>query len=174
MSACDLRKTAEDRLKQYTDISRSRRDPTFQSTDTPADSLSRMCDFICVDDPSHLASEVRYFWTRSMEPGWKVESLEDSHDSNAQRYAVLASTAESLAAALNWRMSLGMRPDGGIDLNAIGRIDEQHGCPAWTSSVPRLDQKLVLYEEWDIPVSEPKNPFSDRNISANAGNIFSI
>ena len=165
-STSQFRKSLEDVKVQYKDLTVLRRSSKFQSTDSPMAALYRMSDFLCVDDSNQLMLETHYFWSRLTDPSWQVSNLSDPLDPVVERYAVLASLAESLALAFNWRIELG-----------TGSVSRERYTwqefPSWTRHVPRLEERLVLCE-WDLPVDGPSNPFSKRNIVANAGNLFSI
>ena len=99
--------------------------------------------------------------------------IPDPQDHDTERYAVLASLVESLVMAFNNRITLGLRRDGSYpDFTADVEISPET-CPSWTSTVEKLPDRLVLWDE-DFYNSVSTNPFSKRNIVANAGNLFSI
>lgn len=156
---------------RYHDIITLRQDSEFVRLDTPSASISRICEFICANDPNQIMLEMQYFWSRS---SWTLSSIPDPADSDVQRYAVLASLVESLVAAFNFRLNLGLRRDEGPG-------SDPESCPSWVSKVPALRDQLHLwpstenaFETQDFHNLERSDPFSKRNIVANAGNLGSI
>ena len=164
--------------QRYDAIVVLRRIPLFTRKDSPTRSLYRMYELVASDQSNQLMQEVQYFWNRSAS-SWRVQSISDPRDESVERYAILASLVESLVLAFNWRYSLGFRrgreADTSAKLVAEGNLEKS---PAWTASVVPLVHELRLYEAdpyleflGEIPRT---SPFAQRNIIANAGNIFSI
>jgi hypothetical protein len=78
--------------------------------------------------------------------------------------------------AFNYRLSLGLRRNDTIN-------PQSEGCPAWASKMPALPAQLRLkrddefdfeFESDEFETSPATDPFSRRNIAANAGNLFSF
>lgn len=151
----------------YRGITVSRQSSLFQTQDSPTKSIYRMCDFLCVDESNQLMLEMQYFWDRST---WTLESIPDPQENNPERYAMLASLVESLVIAFNARSALGLRRG---QLSTEDGLTRQEICPWWCAHVPRLADHLILYED-EFSMGPGNNPFSKRNIAANAGNLFSI
>lgn len=156
---------------RYRDIVTLRQDPEFITIDTPTASMYRICEFICADEPNQIMLEMQYFWSRS---SWTLCSIPDPSDIDVERYAVLASLVESLVSAFNFRLNLGLRRDGAPDPGP-------ETCPTWVSKVSALRNPLHLrrpfedaFESQDLYNLKASDPFSKRNIVANAGNLFSI
>jgi hypothetical protein len=172
-SPMDLNQQRDLIWQRYDGIVVLRQIPLFRWRDTAMASLYRMSEFLCADESNQLMLEMQYFWNH---PSWTLHQLPDPRDDDAERYAILASLVESLVLAFNYRLKLGLRRDKshrGSDLRSQ-IIPET--CPSWTTRVTKLDRPLVLYEE-DIYAQiagTTNNAFSDRNIVANAGNLFSI
>ena len=135
----------------------------FVSQDKPINSIYRMCEFICADQSNQLMLEVKYF---SKQTVWRLEDISHPLDNNSERRAILASIIESLVVAFNYKASLGVTR-GGV-------VIAQSRCPTWTSEVGPLDRALILTQMNEEYFSGSDNPFSRRNIRANAGNIFSF
>lgn len=156
--------------RRYDGITMLRRIPLFVEADTPTASLYRMYDFLCANNSNQLMLEAKYFWQRG---SWRLRSLPDPQDENPERSAVLASVVESLVLAFNWKMKLlGLRRDSLAADNTVSQ-HQMETSPSWTSEVPKLNQKLVLYASEALTL-DTKTPFTQRNIVANAGNLFSI
>ncbi|KEQ66597.1 uncharacterized protein M437DRAFT_39638 [Aureobasidium melanogenum CBS 110374] len=136
---------------------------SFVSQDNPTNSIYRMCEFICADQPNQLMLEVKYF---SNQTTWRLEEVSDPLDDNSERRAIFACIVESLVVAFNYKASLGVMRKG--------VVMTQSRCPTWVSEVGALDRLLILtqVDEWVFAGSD--DPFSRRNIRANAGNIFSF
>lgn len=107
--------------------------------------------------------EVQYF---SNQTTWRSEEIPDPLDNNSERRAIFASVVESLVLAFSYTASLGAKR-GGVDL-------AQSRCSIWVSEVGSLHRLLVLTREDEGLFSGSDDPFSGRNIRANAGNIFSF
>lgn len=152
--------------RRYDGIGTLRQTSNFQLHDTTTASIYRMCEFLCADDCNELMLEVQYFWNNPSD-AWRLESIPDPCDLDRERYAVLASIVESLTQAFNLRLEMGLRRGTSKQ--------QQEVCPGWTCGVPPLDYPLELRRDSDdrFPAS-PSNPFAERQINANAGNIFSI
>ncbi|KAM0724101.1 hypothetical protein Q7P37_000281 [Cladosporium fusiforme] len=151
--------------------------PEFTAHDTPMKSLYRLCEFLCADEPNQVMLEMNYFWSHSSEP-WDLQPISDPNDDNHERYALVVSLVESLVLAFNFLQKLGSRRGESTE----ARI--QH-CPLWTVNAPSLDHLLNLQRQSgmdndmnvgsnDLLSLAPTDLFSKRNITANAGNLFSF
>lgn len=152
--------------RRYDGIGVLRQILSFKKYDTPTASIYRMYEFLCADESNELMLEVQYFWRHSSDL-WRLETFPNPHDVDKERYAILASIVESLTHAFNFRLEMGLRR---------GTSEQtEESCPPWTSRVPPLERPLDLRRHGasEFPES-PSNPFTDRQIGANAGNIFSI
>jgi len=153
--------------ERYDGITVLRRMPFFTPHDTPTKSIYRMSEFICADQPNQLMLETVHFW-RHASSSWRLDAVPDPRDDNRERSAVFASVVESLVLAFNYRYSLGLR-------RGPGEAYEKETCPSWTARVPPLDAPLMLQKDTEfLEFSHNDDPFSRRNITANAGNLFSI
>jgi hypothetical protein len=101
-------------------------------------------------------------------------SIPDPCDDDDERYAMLASLVESLVIAFNYRLSLGFRHDGAL-------VEKSENCPPWVSRVPALRDTLHLKRQTgndfgneEYSITKATDPFSKRNIEANAGNLSSF
>lgn len=156
---------------RYDGIALLRQCPQFTQSDCPIASLYRLCEFICADESNQVMLETNYFWFRD---SWSLCSIPDPCDDNTERYAILASLVESLVYAFNYRLSLGLRRSDTADA-------QSEICPPWVSKVPALRDLLRLkrdnefdFESDEFVTSTAADPFSKRNIVANAGNLFSF
>ena len=156
---------------RYDDIVVLRQSSQFTGNDSPLASLYRLCEFICANEPNQIMLETKYFWSRG---SWNLHAISDPCDRDTERYAILASLVESLVYAFNYRLNLGSRREATIE-------PQSQSCPPWASKVPALRSQLRLRpkNEFDFEGEEfeswtATNPFSRRNIVANAGNLFSI
>lgn len=152
--------------RRYDGIVVLRQTAIFKSLDTPTASLYRMCEFLCADESDELMLEMQYFWNNSS-TSWRLEAVPDPCDHDQQRYVVFASMVESLVRAFNYRLSLGLQRGAGEQ--------REEKCPPWTRRVPALKSRLDLRGDRDIAFPEPgPDPFSNRGVDANAGNLYSI
>jgi hypothetical protein len=156
---------------RYDGIVMLRQVSQFTIHDTPVASLYRICEFICADQPNQVMLETNYFWSHN---SWSLCSIPDPCDDDDERYAMLASLVESLVIAFNYRLSLGFRRDGALD-------EKSENCPPWVSRVPALRDTLHLKRQTgddfgneEYSITKATDPFSKRNIEANAGNLFSF
>lgn len=160
--------------QRYDSITVLRQVSLFQRNDSPSRSIYRMCEFLSADFPNQLMLEMQYFWHHE-EPQWTLAAIPDPRETNVERYAILASLVESLVTAFNARLALGLRRGRESIVAKSDQIRSTPGerAPFWTCKVPRLSYELSLYDAgpYFVPTDEP---FSNRNIIANAGNLFSI
>ena len=160
--------------KRYDGITVLRRIPLFNSKDTPTNSIYRMCEFLCSNESNRLMLEMQYFWDHPPSGLWRLCMIPDPQDHDTERYAVLASLVESLVLAFNNRTTLGLRRDGSYtDFTP----DVEFGletCPSWTRHGCKGYRTDSYVWDEDFYSSVSTNPFSKRNIVANAGILFSI
>ncbi|KAF2718144.1 hypothetical protein K431DRAFT_231406 [Polychaeton citri CBS 116435] len=171
LTPAELRQDSNVVSERHDGIIVLRHTPLFTWRDTPLRSIYRMYEFLCIEESNQLMLETRYFW----DSPWKLGMIPDPGDANLERYAVIASIVESLELAFRYRYSLGSRrPRYPSRLSGNPKYeDSEFACPSWTSAVPRLSSPLILTEQ-SLPPFVHSNPFSERNIVANAGNMFSI
>lgn len=146
--------------------------PLFLWRDTPTRSLYRLYEYICAGMCDQVSAEVEYFFFQPCLSRWRLADIADPEDNNTQRYAILASTVETLVQAFNWRLSLGLRRDGRRvtrkEIESSPPPEER--APTWTRHVGRLDEHLDLC---GTPNTKT-HPFSQRNIAVNTGYFYSI
>ncbi|KKZ62285.1 hypothetical protein EMCG_00454 [[Emmonsia] crescens] len=156
----------------------------WRARDTSLRSLYRLLECMLSTEYSPIGQETEYFWYQR---SWSLDRIPDPADPDPVRYAILASLAEELVIAFNWRLSLGMRRNK-------KHIFRQRGedpwppytpvtGPAWTKDVPPIFQasldelppefvrngcQLVL-EEKGI-----SDTFGKRNIVTNVGWLYTI
>lgn len=159
--------------ERYQGITTLRADLCFKKRDSSTASMYRMCEFLCADESNQLMLEMQYFWNQAPLTLWSVSMIPDPCDENVERSAILASLVESLYLAFTYRHQLGLRRPGAS--GCAPPVDSgKEDCPTWTEGVPRLCSTLVLCDMDPIFLIDQSNPFTKRNIVANAGNIFSI
>ncbi|KAI6533412.1 hypothetical protein MCOR10_001209 [Pyricularia oryzae] len=169
--------------------------PLWRWRDTAARSFFRLYEGICCGDDVMVQYETEYFWYRD-EPSWAPDALPDPRelgelapgDEGRRQLAVLASTADALAEAFNWRHMHGLRRDRNhVDwLGDAPRVHEVvYKGPAWAEAVPRLPELLELHKaspEWlatgqDYRLGYSKDvicPFWKRNIFVETGALRSV
>lgn len=155
--------------------------PIWQWRDTPQRSFFRLYEAFCAGDDACISYETEYFWKRS-EPEWQPCLLADPRDygcADPEQYAVLASLAEDLVDAFNWRLELGLRRDGEhtyrrIDAGRVPTPFEPATCPPWAKRVPRLDERLILHELPDPGLCASNRVFDRRNIQASGGSLRTV
>lgn len=169
------------------DLTNMRCIPLWRARDTPIRSLYRIYEAIAAREYDVIGPEVEYFFYQRRR-SWAVCRIQDPRDRDPIRYAILASIAEELAVAFNWRMSLGMRRDKRKHIYRK-TLDEvlppfpPETAPAWATSVPAIDSEWIA----DLPddaldssgrvVLETggKNPlFAKRNIVADTGHFYTV
>ncbi|KAF3480028.1 uncharacterized protein GIQ15_07004 [Arthroderma uncinatum] len=163
--------------------------PVWRSRDTPLRSIYRLYEAVMAGEEYFdvIGYETEYFWYQDRR-SWEPHRIPDPADPDPIRYAILASIAEALVFALNWRLSIGMRRNG-------NHIYRQHGSdpyppydplpmPSWTRDVPpvKIDHlrsampssmldsegRLVLIDEGKSEV------FRKRNIVASEYKFYTI
>ncbi|KAH8845298.1 hypothetical protein MCOR02_010269 [Pyricularia oryzae] len=169
--------------------------PLWRWRDTAARSFFRLYEGICCGDDVMVQYETEYFWYRD-ELSWAPDALPDPRelgelapgDEGRRQLAVLASTADGLAEAFNWRHMHGLRRDRNhVDwLGDAPRVHEVvYKGPAWAEAVPRLPELLELHKaspEWlatgqDYRLGYSKDvicPFWKRNIFVETGALRSV
>ena len=147
--------------------------PLFEMRDTPLRSVYRIYEYMCAGYHTQVQYETEYFYFHPHTARWSLERIPDPQDRNEQRYAFIASIIEALAAAFNWRLSLGLQRD-----HSRLSFEEMDASPPlkvlppdWTSTVPPLRETLIIAEN---PIRR-KTPFVARNIlGANNGHMYTI
>jgi hypothetical protein len=168
--------------------------PLWRWRDTAARSFFRMYEAFCADQHEYIGYETEYFWYRN-DPAWTPEALPDPRgfgelapgEEGERQLAVLASLAEALAEAFNWRLMHGFRRDRDHDDSAAGRPRSYVAVvkgPAWAASVPRLPEMFELHPmdpDWkargeDNVVSFTGDlcPFWKRNIFVDSGSLRTV
>ena len=146
--------------------------------DTPQRSFFRLYEALCANDQHVIAGETRYFWRRGDK--WKVEFLQDPRHfgcGDQDQFAVMASLAEDLAGAFNWRLGLGMLRNG----ERIERADFRTSAPfdpvtppTWTKAATRLDERLVLSPNANPKWGGSSPEFEKRNIQTFSGSLRTV
>lgn len=181
--------------QHYASLRNLRLLPLWQSRDTPQRSFFRLYEAMCADDQDYIGYETEYFWGRD-DPAWKPCKILDPRlfgrladgEDGVRQLAVLASLAEALADAFNWRMMWGMKRNGNHD-NVLDRGAPVYaaieGPPSWTQSVPKLLHKFELnprperarYDRDEDFIDENTgevDPFRKRNIVADFGSLRTV
>lgn len=117
--------------EQHPDIYELRLIPVWRWRDTIQRSFYRLYEAVCAYDEPLIGYETEYMWKRTTGAGWGLEKLRDPRDDgcdNEEQFAVFASLVEALADAFNWRLSLGLRPDG--ELIETAAHDEENAVVA--------------------------------------------
>ncbi|KAK2807882.1 hypothetical protein FQN50_005273 [Emmonsiellopsis sp. PD_5] len=160
--------------------------PVWRSRDTPLRSLYRLYESMASGEYAAMGQETEYFWYQNRSR-WDLRQIEDPHDPDPIRYAILACLAEELVNAFNWRLSLGMRRNHkhilrDKDEDPYPPYDPVTG-PTWTNHVSPISQddlmhtppeflnragQLVLEEKGESDV------FARRNIVTNVGWLYTI
>lgn len=162
--------------KRYRHIYKLRLIPLWRARDTPLRSFYRIYEAYCADDDDLVGFETEYFWKRS-EPGWATELIPDPKDPDPERYAVMATLAEQLVEAFNWRLRLGKRRNGEFfepaeDGTPVPFVPE--ACPTWVEHVPPLDELLVLHDWRDFSRQDPSSGPYKRNVKAASGALMTV
>ncbi|KAK4099366.1 hypothetical protein N658DRAFT_430198 [Parathielavia hyrcaniae] len=168
--------------------------PLWCWRDTAPRSFFRLYEALCADHHEHVGYETEYFWYRD-DPAWTPERLPDprefgelaSGEEGDRQLAVLASTAEALADAFNWRYMHGFRRDRNHverDFSRPPAYDAVFKGPAWAASVPRLptffelqpvDPKwLATGRDNVVRYSGELCAFWKRNIFADTGSLRTV
>lgn len=134
-----------------------------------------------------VGTETEYFWYQNR-GRWALERIADPRDPDPIRYAILASLAESLVDAFNWRLGLGMRRNK----KHIRRERDSdpypsfmpENAPGWASSVPAIDLQLLRDTmpphilDGDgrlvLEINGCDSIFAKRNIVTNVGWLYTI
>lgn len=158
--------------------------PIWRARDTPIRSMYRLYEAMAAGEYYAIRPEVEYFWYQR---SWVLSRVPDPRDYDPVRYAILASIAEELAKAFNWRLSLGMRRDKRKHIYRKALEDvlppyTPETAPSWTKHVPPIDDELIA----DLPdaldssgrlVLEAggKSPaFTERNIVTDSGHFYTV
>ncbi|OGM49924.1 hypothetical protein ABOM_001471 [Aspergillus bombycis] len=116
--------------------------PIWRARDTPLWSLYRIYEAMTARQYPAISSEVEYFWGQ-VRQSWAVCCIPDPGDRDLIRYAILASIAEELADAFNWRLGLGLRRDRTKNIYRNTLNDElppfdPEIAPDWTKNVSAI------------------------------------
>lgn len=142
--------------------------PLFRIRDTPLCSLYRLYEDLCVGNILMLSYESDYFFSHT-EAAWKLSEMPDPQDSDPVRYALLASFAEALVDAFNWKLEQGLRRGG--TQNAGSDHGGLETLPRWTERVKPLPERLNLRPN----NNESADPnFLKRNIQAPMGYLYCV
>jgi hypothetical protein len=121
--------------------------PIWTIRDTPLRALYRLYEIYMTREFVLLRIECEYMWHHRGRK-WSLRSIPDPCDLDPVRYAMLASIAEELVRAFNWRLQHGQRRNG----KNISRTKENpwpiynpEVVPSWTAFVPPI-QAEDLYE----------------------------
>ncbi|GAB0138880.1 hypothetical protein EsDP_00007102 [Epichloe bromicola] len=100
---------------------------------------------------------------------WKLSEIPDPQDPDPVRYALLASFAEALVAAFNWKLEQGLGRGGAQNAGSDdGRLESS---PGWTGRVKPLPERLNLRPN-DNEGADPN--FLKRNIEAPMGYLYCV
>ncbi|KAL2831338.1 hypothetical protein BJY01DRAFT_108406 [Aspergillus pseudoustus] len=117
----------------FGDIHNLRAIPIWRLRDTPLRSIYRLYELHLADRYALIGWETEYFFFQST---WKLCEIPDPMGPDPLRYAILASTAEELHEAVNWRLSFGLRRNR----EHVYRDEESDPLPAFNPrGTPRLD-----------------------------------
>ncbi|KAH6850142.1 hypothetical protein B0I37DRAFT_106430 [Chaetomium sp. MPI-CAGE-AT-0009] len=168
--------------------------PLCRWRDTASRSFFRIYEGLCAEDDEYVGYETEYFWYRN-DPAWSPEMLPDPREfgdladgeEGERQLAVLASAAESLADAFNWRYMYGFRRDRNHVEPTSARTPVYKAVfrgPAWAESVPRLPTFFELHPvdpEWKatgkdkvVRYSGDLCAFWKRNIFAETGALRTV
>ncbi|WEW59076.1 hypothetical protein PRK78_004545 [Emydomyces testavorans] len=158
--------------------------PLWRARDTPLRSLYRLYECMASGDYIPMGAETEYFWYQAR---WALRAIPDPRDADPIRYAILACLAEELVHAFNWRLSLGMRRDGG---HVYRERDEDPYPPyepetaaAWTKDVPAIEARWTVDLPADVVNAQGRlvleeggvnEIFAKRNIVTNVGWLYTI
>lgn len=173
--------------QHYATLINKRAIPVWRSRDTPLRSLYRLYEDLVSDHYPMVGTETEYFWYQNR-GRWALERIADPRDPDPIRYAILASLAESLVDAFNWRLGLGMRRNK----KHIRRERDSdpypsfmpENAPGWASSVPAIDLQLLRDTmpphilDGDgrlvLEINGCDSIFAKRNIVTNVGWLYTI
>lgn len=155
---------------QWRDLTHLRSMPLWKARDTPQRSFYRLYEAFCARDGQMISSETEYFWHHSKSE-WAVVSLPDPQCRDEEQYAVMASLAEVLVLACNWRNEIGLRRSGEILGPKSSPPKYWEETPTWTANVAKLDYELVLDAQGDV---SQDNPFKKRGIIASTGSFYTV
>lgn len=158
--------------------------PLWRARDTPLRSLYRLYESLMSGEYSPIGQETEYFWYQR---SWVLADIPDPADPDPIRYAILASLAEELVEAFNWRLGLGMRRNHKHILRERNEDPyppyEPVSGPKWTGKVPPIPQELLadlpreFIRDGRLLVLEERGvseTFLKRNIVTNVGWHYTI
>lgn len=178
----------------HTALLAERQLPLWRWRDTASRSFFRIYEGLCADHHEHVGYETEYFWYRN-DPAWTPEMLPDPREfgdlaageEGERQLTVLASAAEALADAFNWRYMHGFRRDRNHVEPSLARPPVYKVVfkgPAWAASVPRLPTFFELHPvdpEWKatgednvLNYSGELCPFWKRNIFVETGALRTV
>lgn len=107
---------------------------------------------------------------------WLVSEIPDPQDSDPIRYAILASLAEKLAEAFNWKLELGIRRGGKPSDQSEQRATNfmREVAPSWTENIAGSEQRICLIDYKRETMAKPDPIFLKRNIEAGTGYIYTV
>lgn len=147
--------------------------PIFRARDTPLRSLYRLIEYVQANDFIMMGYECTYFFFRR-EPRWLLSRIPDPEDEDPVRYAFLASMAEALVDAFNWRLELGMRRNNTLDLTEQRSTNfTPEKVPSWTSKAGPLEKPLT-FRESESSHTTPEQHFLERNITMPNGYLYTV
>ncbi|KAH6624427.1 hypothetical protein B0J18DRAFT_428209 [Chaetomium sp. MPI-SDFR-AT-0129] len=168
--------------------------PLWRWRDTAPRSFFRLYEALCASHHEYIGYETEYFWYRN-DPAWTPEMLPDPRqfgelapgEEGERQLAVLASAAEALADAFNWRYMYGFRRDRNHVEPSVAIRPVYKAVfkgPAWAASVPRLPTFLELLPvdpKWKaigkdkvVTYSGELCPFWKRNIFAETAALRTV
>jgi hypothetical protein len=146
---------------------------------TPTASLYRMYEYLVIGYTTGLRTEIEFFFNQ---PSWPVSAIPDPEDPDAERYAILAVLPYYLVTAFNRLIERGLprgspaiiAPEMEENLKAQKIALEEE--PSWVREVPKLQQRLVIPDEFG---EEPKEEtmsarFLEMNIIAGEPHVLFV
>lgn len=112
--------------------------PTWIIRDTPPRALYRLYEIFMTREFVLLPLECEYMYRQSGRK-WSLFTIPDPCDPDLVRYAMLASVAEEVVEAFNWRLANGLRRNGDIVRKTMENpypAFDPEVKPSWTSLVP--------------------------------------
>lgn len=130
-----------------------------------------MYEFLCSAEYVEVQYEVEYFFHQ---PDWRVQDIPDPQDDNPERYAIVASTVDTLVHSFNWRLDLGLRRSG----NREDPRPPSEVVPEWTWKVGKLPEPLLFNMGVDrsvvLALKRGDTFYDRRNIELNSGYFYTV
>ncbi|KMO99913.1 hypothetical protein CISG_05261 [Coccidioides immitis RMSCC 3703] len=92
-------------------------------------------------------------------------------DNDRIRYAILASMAEALVNAFNWRLELGLRRGNSMDDSQLGENFLKEEPPPWALVGPLAEPLILTRSQTESTLHEA---FARRNIQASMGYLYTV